>query len=371
MQRLILAGGGHAHLHILKQLAARPRADIEVILIAPYARQVYSGMVPGWMAGHYTLDQCAAELGPLAMAAGVKLLRDSVTGIDAGQQTVSTARHGNLSYDVLSLDVGALVDTSCLADTGARLLAIRPLEAFIVGWQGYVEACAQAGQSQLVVVGGGAAGVELALAARHRLRGLMPDAPASVTLVVGRELLAGHGAAIVQRVTDTLARQGVTVLSGHAAGCPAGVMLADGRELLADAVIAATGVRPASWLAASGLALADDGFVAVGDGQRSVSHPSVFAAGDVASRVDAPHAKSGVYAVRAGPVLADNLFRALAGAPVNSYRPQRRSLYLLATGPKSAIVSWGGFSAGGCWAWHWKDWIDRRFMRQYHLGKPA
>ena len=371
MQRLILAGGGHAHLHILKQLAARPRADIEVILIAPYARQVYSGMLPGWMAGHYTLDQCAAELGPLAMAAGVRLLRDSVTGIDAGQQTVSTARHGSLSYDVLSLDVGALVDTSCLADTGARLLAIRPLEAFIVGWQGYVEACAQAGQSQLVVVGGGAAGVELALAARHRLRGLMPDAPASVTLVVGRELLAGHGAAIVQRVTDTLARQGVTVLSGHAAGCPAGVMLDDGRELLADAVIAATGVRPAPWLAASGLALADDGFVAVGDGQRSVSHPSVFAAGDVASRVDAPHAKSGVYAVRAGPVLADNLFRALAGAPVLSYRPQRRSLYLLATGPKSAIVSWGGFSAGGRWAWRWKDWIDRRFMRQYHLGKPA
>ena len=97
----------------------------------------------------------------------------------------------------------------------------------------------------------------------------------------------------------------------------------------------------------------------------------MFAAGDVASRVDAPHAKSGVYAVRAGPVLADNLFRALAGAPVLSYRPQRRSLYLLATGPKSAIVSWGGFSAGGRWAWRWKDWIDRRFMRQYHLGKPA
>jgi len=371
MQRLILAGGGHAHLHVLKQLAARPRADIEVILIAPYARQVYSGMVPGWMAGHYTLDQCAAELGPLATAAGVRLLRDSVTGIDAGQQMVSTACHASLSYDVLSLDVGALVDTSCLADTGARLLAIRPLEAFIVGWQAYVEASTQVGKSQLVVVGGGAAGVELALAARHRLRGLMPDTAASVTLVAGRQLLAGHGAAIVRRVAEALARHGVTVLAGHAAGAPVGLLLDNGREIEADAVIAATGVRPAQWLAESGLALADDGFVAVGDGQRSVSHPSVFAAGDVASRVDAPHAKSGVYAVRAGPVLAENLFRALAGLPVQSYYPQRRSLYLLATGPQSAIVSWGGLSAAGAWAWHWKDWIDRRFMRQYHLGKPA
>lgn len=371
MQRLILAGGGHAHLHILKQLAAQPRADIEVILVAPYARQVYSGMVPGWMAGHYTLDQCAAELGPLADAAGVRLLRDSVTAIDATQQTVSTARSGTMHYDVLSLDVGALVDTSCLADTGARLLAIRPLEAFIVGWQAYVDACAQAGRAQLVVVGGGAAGVELALAARYRLRSLMPDAAASVTLVAGRQLLAGHGPAIVRRASNALVRHGVSVVNGHAAGCPVGVMLDDGQEIAADAVIAATGVRPAPWLAASGLALADDGFFAVGDGQRSYSHPSVFAAGDVASRIDAPHAKSGVYAVRAGPVLAENLFRALAGMPVQSYQPQRRSLYLLATGPRSAIVSWGGFTAEGGWAWRWKDWIDRRFMRQYHLGQNS
>jgi NADH dehydrogenase FAD-containing subunit len=103
----------------------------------------------------------------------------------------------------------------------------------------------------------------------------------------------------------------------------------------------------------------------VGDGQQSASHAAVFAGGDVASRVDAPHARSGVYAVRAGPVLAANLPRALAGEAPLSYQPQRRSLYLLATGPKSAIVSWGGFAASGGWAWHWKDWIDRRFMRQY------
>lgn len=372
MPRLILAGGGHAHLHILRALATRPRPDVEVTMVAPYPRQIYSGMVPGWMAGHYSLDQCVARLGPLAAGGGVRLLCDSVTAIDAARQTVTMALGGPLNYDVLSLDVGAQVDTSCLAATGARLLPIRPLEAFAVGWQAYVDACRAAGRANLVVLGGGAAGVELALAARHRLRRVLAAASsAAVTLIVGRALLAGHGPATVRRGELALARAGVMVVPGHAVGCAAGVMLDDGREIAADAVIAATGVRPAPWLALSGLALADDGFVAVGDGQRSVSHPSVFAAGDVASRVDAPHAKSGVYAVRAGPVLAENLFRALAGQPLQPYRPQRRSLYLLATGPRSAIVSWGGFSASGAWAWHWKDWIDRRFVRQYHPGKQV
>ena len=155
---------------------------------------------------------------------------------------------------------------------------------------------------------------------------------------------------------------------GRAVGVEGGLLI-DGEQMLAvDAIIAATGSRPAPWLGASGLALAEDGFVAVGDGQRSISHAAVFAGGDVASRVDALHARSGVYAVRAGPVLAANLPRALNGEAPLPYQPQKRSLYLLACGPQKAIVSWGGFAASGAWAWRWKDWIDRRFMRQYMDG---
>jgi NADH dehydrogenase FAD-containing subunit len=207
--------------------------------------------------------------------------------------------------------------------------------------------------------------VELTLAARHRLQAL---GGGSVTLIAGGGLLPGHGAAVVHRVEAALAAAGVEVVPGFAAGVPEGLQVTgSGRLIAVDAVLAATGVRPPAWLATSGLALAADGFVAVGDGQRSISHAEVFAGGDVASRVDAPHGKSGVYAVRAGPVLSDNLRRTLAGEPLRPYRPQRRTLYLLATGPRRAIVSWGGFAAEGAWAWRWKDRIDRRFMRQYHV----
>jgi pyridine nucleotide-disulfide oxidoreductase family protein len=366
MKRLILAGGGHAHLHVLKALAARRWPGVAVSLVTPYLRQIYSGMVPGWMAGHYALDQCAAPLEPLARAAGVHLVQDSVTGLDAARRLVQTAASGELSYDLLSLDVGAQADSSCLAATGATLLPIRPLEDFVVGWKRQVELARQRGTARLVVVGGGAAGVELALAARYRLAREAGGENVAVSLVAGSGLMPGHGPRIVQRVRQALREHQVVEIPGYAAGSPEGLLLDNGTTVGVDAVIAATGVRPQAWLAGSSLTLAADGFVAVADGQQSVSHSEVFAGGDVASRVDAPHAKSGVYAVRAGPVLAANLERASFGQTPLPYRPQKRTLYLLATGPREAVMSWNGLSATGHWVWRWKDWIDRRFMSQYH-----
>jgi NADH dehydrogenase FAD-containing subunit len=249
-------------------------------------------------------------------------------------------------------------------------LPIRPLENFVVGWTRLREALGKQGRAVIAVVGGGAAGVELALAARYRLARDLGAAQVEVILVSGGELLPGYGHRVVARVARVLERQRIGVVGGYAAGTPTGLQLADGSRIVADAVIAATGVRPVEWLATSGLALAGDGFIAVAQAQQSVSHPEVFAAGDVASRIDLPHAKSGIYAVRAGPVLTTNLERVLAGLPPLAYRPQRRGLYLLATGPREAIVAWGGLTGGGHWAWRWKDWIDRRFISRYHL-RPA
>jgi pyridine nucleotide-disulfide oxidoreductase family protein len=371
MKRLILAGGGHAHLHVLKSLAAAPWPGVEVTLISPYRRQIYSGMLPGWMASHYRLEQCAAALEPLAKAAGVRFVQDSVIGVDADRRIVHTALSGTIPYDALSLDTGAQVDSACLAAAGTRLLPLRPLEDFVVGWTRQLDVFKQQGRANLAVVGGGAAGVELALAARYRLALELGDTNTRVTLVAGSGLLPGHGPRIVARVAQALALCQITVVHGYAAGDPSGLRMDDGATLPADCVIAATGVRPAAWLAQTGLAMAADGFIAVGDRQQSISHPEVFAAGDVASRIDAPHAKSGVYAVRAGPVLTTNLQRVLTGQLPLPYQPQARSLYLLATGPKEAILSWGQLSASGHWVWYWKDWIDRRFMRKYDINPAA
>jgi pyridine nucleotide-disulfide oxidoreductase family protein len=360
MKRLVLVGGGHAHLHVLKHFAG---ANTRITLISPHSRQIYSGMLPGWIAGHYTLAQCAIDLDHLSTQAS--FVREHVIGIDPERKLVLTEKSGVIPYDVLSIDIGAETDISSLAATETVLCPIRPLEHFVLAWDKFLDAACLRGSARLIVAGGGAAGVELALACRHRLSKVLGADHNQVSLVGGDQLLPGHGARITARVMTCLTRNGIEVHQAMAAGEGHGVRLSNGWWLDADFVIAATGVRPAPWLAKSGLALSRDGFIAVGATQQSISHPAVFAAGDVASRVDTPHPKSGVYAVRAGPVLSTNLLRMLNDEPPLPYVPQARSLYLLATGGRHAIMSWSGFSLSGHWVWGWKDWIDRRFVAKY------
>jgi pyridine nucleotide-disulfide oxidoreductase family protein len=371
MKRLILAGGGHAHLHLMKSLASQRWPGVEIILVTPYARQIYSGMVPGWMAGHYTLEQCAAAIEPLAAAAGITVHRAGVVAVESGKRSIRTSTGLMLEYDALSLDTGATIDLSCLAASGTLTVPVRPLEQFVVNWENLLGTARYQGSCRLAVVGGGAAGVELAMAAHYRLCREIGENSVRVTLLLGNGLLPRHGQRIRRKVAASLVDRGIALIEHRAAGCPEGLILDDGTALPVDASLAATGVRPPVWLKDSGLALAADGFVAIGKGQQSISHPEIFAGGDVASRVDHPHAKSGVYAVRAGPVLTHNLYRHLHCQPLLPYVPQRRSLYLLATGPKEAIMSWSGLTARGHWVWCWKDWLDRRFMRQYQRMSAA
>ena len=374
MKRLLLAGAGHAHLNVIRNLAARPWPGVEVTLICPYPRQIYSGMIPGWIAGHYTLDQCAAPLAGLVEKAGIRWIQDSICGMNAANAipqgdflpgAVNCQNGAKISYDVISIDTGARVESSALNNSGAPLLPIRPLEQFASGWKTIEAALIASGSARLAIIGGGAAGVELALAVDYTLRQHLPTDKVAVALVSSGALLGGHAPGVVKRVDQLLKSRGITQHSGHASAHDDGLILDSGELIACDCIIAATGVAPPVWLANSGLALCERGFIAVGDGQQSISHKNVFAAGDVSSRIDSPHAKSGVYAVRAGPVLSINLQNVLNGQPPAPYQPQKRSLYLLATGPKEAILSWGTFSAGGGWAWTLKDWIDRRFMRQY------
>lgn len=358
--RLLLAGGGHAHLAVLRSLSRSPLRGAEVTLVTPSTEQIYSGMVPGWMAGHYRRDELTVDLSRLAEAAGVRLVVDEVAGLDAGRHCVALSGGAHLHYDVLSLDVGSETDLSCLAAVGDVLLPVKPLSTLLTRWSEVRAAALSRPGFRVVVVGGGAAGVELAFAARHALQGA--DACSVQLVSSARGLMPGHAAAVVRRVHRLLRTRDIRVIEGSVAGVPGGLQLVSGESITADIVIAATGARAPAWLQCSGLALDADGFAQVGPGHASISHPDVFAAGDVCSRVDVAMGRSGVHAVHAGPVLAHNLRVPLEGGNPMQYRPRARSLYLLATGPRHAVVSWGALSAEGGWAWRWKDRIDRNFI---------
>ena len=354
MKRLVLLGGGHAHVHVLRSLAVRPIADVQVHLVTPFSRQVYSGMLPGWIAGHYLLDECVIPLPPLVHAAQARSHAASALRIDADRRAVHCTDGSVLPYDVLSIDVGSAPHDAGIEGADTSALPIRPLENFIA----HVSALKAAPPPRLALLGAGAAGVELALALRHGLR------TTDVALISAANTLPGHTAS---RVLRALKRANVTLIAGQPAVHvdAAGIHLADGHLVGADVIVTALGPRAPRWLKESGLACDDDGYLMVDDCLRSVSHADIFAAGDCASRPDAPRPKSGVYAVRAGPPLAENLRRALSGVPLKSYFPQRHALYLLATGPRHAIGTWGPFAWEGAWTWHWKDRIDRAFIRRY------
>jgi pyridine nucleotide-disulfide oxidoreductase family protein len=365
MKRLVLLGGGHTHLHVLAAMAREPMPGVQAVLATPHARQIYSGMLPGWIADHYALDECAIALEPLARAAKVELALSAAVSVDAKERTVTLADGRVAEYDVLSLDTGATFDRDAIRGAREHGLFLRPIEHFVQLFD-RVPALATDRVLDVVVIGGGAAGFEVALAVHHRLNGTGAER-ARVCLVTGdTSVLPSFNAKVRQRAVNMLRRARITLMNQRVIEVGAQqVQLDNGARLVCDVPLLALPTVAPAWLQGSGLALDERGFVATTATLQSTSHPEVFAAGDVASRNDRALPKSGVFAVRAGPALALNLRRRLAGGELMPWQPRERSLYLLSCGERRAIVAWGDFSAQGRWAWWWKDQIDRGFVGSF------
>ncbi len=378
IKKLLLLGAGHAHVHVLASLAQHRPADLDVTVLTPFGYQTYSGMTPGFVAGHYTEADCRIALEPLVRAAGARWVQGRCNGIDPVGNTVSVSAAGgaqglpaSLGFDVLSIDTGAVIDRGRLeADMpGAanHALAVRPIEAFAQLWPHVME-LAQQKPVSLAVVGAGAAGIELVFAAEQAIRQHGKPGARFTLVTGGPEVAENYSPAVQRKVLRQLKRRGITVLREACVGIgPGEVALGNGARLACDAPLLAIGTHAPAWLQGSGLALSDSGHVLVNAFQQSTSHPHVFAAGDVSSRADVPHARSGVYAVRAGPPLAHNLLAFHQRKPLKPHQPPRHTLNLLSCGTGHAIASYGALSVEGVWAWRWKDRIDRSFIQRYQI----
>lgn len=367
LKRLLLVGGGHAHVHVLAALAGAAFADSEVTLISPYPRQIYSGMLPGWIAGHYSIDDCAIPLDRLAQRAGIRFVQTACERIDLDARLVHCANGEQIAFDLLSLDSGPTVALDDLPGACRYATPIRPIERFVVTWPALLaRAREQSDGFRLAVIGDGAAGTELAFAIQARFaREGLPQA--GVLLIGGNDMpLAGFPERLRSRVTKLLGEHGIKHLAKRRALAflPGKLQLSDTLLLDVDASLVVTGAAAPAWPAASGLATDEGGFIRVTPTLQSLSHPFVFAAGDVAAYAD-PRPKSGVFAVRAGPILAGNLRAACHAEPLKNWVPQGQALYLISTGRRHALAAWGMFSIDGNWVWRWKDRIDRRFMRRF------
>lgn len=371
---VVLVGGGHTHVIALKSFGMRPERGVVLTVITREMKAPYSGMLPGFVAGHYSYEQCHIDIARLARWAGAHVLHGTVTGVDRQARHVEIEGHPPVAYDLLSIDVGITPLLDGVEGAREHGLAVKPVSTFAARWHALERvALTPNGPRRIVVAGSGAAGFELILAIRHRLRGQAPAAGLdsevfAFTLVGGSALLASHNAGARALARRELIAQGITMIENDRVVrvAPGAVYLGTGRIVAADATLLATQAGPAEWFRTSGLPVDAAGFIAVRPTLQLVDDDDVFAVGDCATVLEHPREKAGVFAVRQGPPLAENLRLRARGMKTRPFVPQREFLTLLSTGRRHAIAARNGLAISGGLIWRWKDYLDCAFMDQFN-----
>ena len=374
LRDIVLIGGGHSHVGVLKSFGMNPIPGVRLTLICTDMHTPYSGMLPGYVAGHYDYDDVHIDLSRLAAFAGARLYRDEVIGIDRANQKVICKNRPAVPYDQLSINIGSTPQLDGVPGAAEHAVAVKPIRNFNDRWLQLLERVkTHAGKTTIAVVGAGAGGVELLLAMQFRLRneltqlGRNPDELTFHLLTSSDTILPTHNAGVRSRFDAVLAQRGVLVhRQAEVTQVNKGVLTTStGQELQADEIIWVTRAGGAAWLKDTGLQLDAEGFIEVKDTLQTINDPLIYAAGDIASMVNFKLEKAGVFAVRQGKPLTTNLRRAVGGAALEAYRPQTSWLALISTGDKYAVASRGWLGFAGAWVWQWKDWIDQRFMRKF------
>lgn len=372
---VVLVGAGHAHVTVLRQFGMRPISGVRFTLISREIHTPYSGMLPGLVSGHYGFDDAHIDTGPLARFSGARLYHDEVVGLDLANRRIMCAERPPVPYDLLSLNIGSTPNTADIPGASEYAIAVKPIDRFLEKFEALLtRTIERRARSRIALVGAGAGGIELLLSLERRLRkearrsGLDPSDLSFVIVADTPDILPAFPPAFRARFHNILVARGIQFISNAAVTRveKGRLMFADRAPVEADEILWTTQAAPARWLANTGMPLDTRGFICVDECLRVPGHDNVFAAGDTIAFKPRSIPKSGVYAVRAGPVLSDNIRRTLTGRPLKAFRPQRNALYLVSDGEEYAIGIRNGLVIEGHWVWRWKDWIDRRFMAKFN-----
>ncbi len=380
-KNLVLVGGGHSHAIVLRQMGMKPwPANIRLTLITNLSDTPYSGMLPCHISGLYDFDTAHIDLRPLTRFANCRLIMDQMVGLDPSQQKVICRDHPPIAYDTLSIDIGSTPTQSQVPGAARHAIPAKPVPSLLQAWRDYLgtleSALIKNPQTPAVIsiVGGGVGGVEMAFSMQVRLWDLVgrysptPKQQVSVHLFHRRAHLATGRNRRTQRMIERMCQSRNIHVHTSQTVCrvaAGSVRTQSGLKVKCDRIFWVTNAAAPRWLTNSNLSLTADSFIAVKDTLQTLSHANIFAAGDVATMVNHARPKAGVFAVRQGAPLYENLKRYVLDQPLKSFQPQERYLNIIDTGFDSAIASWGPFAVHAKWCRQWKDRIDRKFMRLF------
>lgn len=369
-QELVLVGGGHAHLQVLRRLIKKPLAGVNITVISQGIYTYYSGMIPSYVAGHYQENEIRIDLAPLCSACGANLIRGEIYKIDIPMRKVKIKNRPDLHFDLLSINVGS--GNSAHYEEEDNSFSIRPIDRFLPKFHAVLAQAKKQKVIDVTVIGAGAAGVESALALERRFQIEQDIEQHRVTLVTeGEACLPECSKKIQNKASRFLQKKNIRLITSFNINeVKKNVLEGEGGlNIKYDALFWATPATAQNWFRDSGLAVDENGFILVDEHLACIGISGVFAAGDAISMLNTQRPKAGVYAVRQGAVLAKNLGRKLLGLRLKTYKPQQNFLALISLGNRSALGIRGKFSVQGPIVWYWKRWIDRKFVRAFDLSQ--
>lgn len=376
-KNIVLIGGGHSHAIVLKLFGIHPLPGVNLILITPDRYTPYSGMLPGYIAGFYQYNECHIDLQNLCKFAHAKLYLDQVIGLNLDYQKVFCANHPAIDFDILSINIGSTPEKSSISGAAEHTIAAKPVAQLLEHWHQLQENIVINSVKNLSIgmVGSGAGGIELALSIQTGLENLGIDNLQIDLWQRGDKLMRNYHLSVQKIIKKILINHniklhlGETVAQISSTGKKLQIQSQSGLALEYDQVFCVTQASPADWVKNSGIGTDVKGFILVDNYLKSITHPHIFATGDIASMINYHLPKAGVFAVRQGKPLYENLRRTILGKSLISYHPQTAYLSLISTGNRQALANRGSLTLPPHpLLWHWKNCIDRHFMEEFQIG---
>ncbi len=368
--RIVLVGGGHSHCVFLKMWAMKEvKLPLDIVLINPSAFTPYTGMLPGLISGDYRRKDAYVDLVKLCNASGVRLLIGSVEKINPYRKSLVIKGRPEITFDVVSIDVGIKSLAENFLSKSETLISAKPMGELYEKWKEFLSQVHKNNKKAVTIVGGGLGGVELAFAVKEALE--KNQSPHNITIIDKGKILKRETTKLCKKLTKLLMAkeikiiENINILSLN----DNKILLSSKTSIHSDFTIMTAGSHPYSWIEESGIPC-KNGFVVVDSYLKSPKFPFLYAAGDCAHIDSTPREKAGVFAVRAGPYLFHNITSSFGNRTFRKFYPQRRHLKLISIGKRKAISSGRGFQLSGSAIWHWKNFIDKKFMKGFSKLKP-